>query len=210
MDPIKIPQNVYVEDRIIGPVTLRQIIICLIGGGFSYALFASLQKMYGGVSLPLAALIWTPAALAAAFAFVKVNDLSLFHLCTLFLERMNKPMTRTWSPRQGIVINVQTRAPKEEEAVPIQKHLEQKNNLEKLSTILDTAEHDETSETPQDSPSPAPTTQRPIDRDRIKAEPLMADQSIDQIQGEHNEQPPITTIHPSVSLFRDITPPPVR
>lgn len=204
MDPIKIPQNVYVEDRIIGPVTLRQIIICLLGGGFSYALWASLQKMYGNVGIPLAVLVWSPAILAAAFAFVKVNDLSLFHLCMLFLERMNKPMTRAWSPRRGIVINFQTHAPKEEAALPIQKHAEQRNGLEKLSTILDTGETFEHAEV-------SSTEQRPIDRSKIKAEPLTEEPSIDQIQGDRDQEKSIpTVIHPSVSLFRDITPPPVR
>ncbi|OGJ56809.1 hypothetical protein A2635_04440 [Candidatus Peribacteria bacterium RIFCSPHIGHO2_01_FULL_51_9] len=202
MDPIKIPQNVYVEDRIIGPVTLRQIIICLIGGGFSYALFASLQKMYGSVGLPLAALVWTPGILAAAFAFVKVNDLSLFHLCTLFLERMSKPMTRAWSPRRGIVINFQIHAPKEAEGPTVEKHAEHKNGLEKLSTILDAGD---TTEHEEDGLSRKPIEQKPIDRSKIKAEPLTEEHSIDQIQREEESSP--ATIHPSVSLFRDILPP---
>ena len=38
IEPVKIPQNVYIEDRIVGPLTLRQTLIMAIGGGFSYAL----------------------------------------------------------------------------------------------------------------------------------------------------------------------------
>ena len=206
MDPIKIPQNVYVEDRIIGPVTLRQIIICMLGGGFSYALFASLQKMYGSVGLPLAVLVWTPAALAAAFAFIKINDLSLFHMCTLFLERMNKPMKRAWSPRRGIVINIQTQTPKEAEETHIERHAEQRSGLEKLSTILDTGDVSEhAGEDVHEESPPKGTEQRPIDRNKIKAEPLTERRSIDQIQVEEESAP--ASIHPSISLFRDITPP---
>ena len=63
--PTKIPQNVYVEDRIVGPLTLKQIIVVCIGGGFSYALWASISKAYGYVGIPLTILAWTENMWAA-------------------------------------------------------------------------------------------------------------------------------------------------
>ena len=60
IEPVKIPQNVYVEDRIIGPITLRHLIICGLGGGISYALYSTAAKA-GVMSMPLAVVLWSPA-----------------------------------------------------------------------------------------------------------------------------------------------------
>ena len=120
MEAVKIPQNVYVEDRIIGPVTLKQLMIIGVGAAFSYVLYASVTKT-GAVSMPVTLMLWSPAFIAAAFAFLKINDLSLFNIILLWIEHMNKPMTRSWSPHPGISINIVTRAPKEEKPAGPQK-----------------------------------------------------------------------------------------
>lgn len=115
MDYVKIPQNVRVEDKLIGPLSLKQIIMIAIGGGFSYALFALTQKTYGYVSPGLQPLIWGPAVVTAAFALIKINDISLFRYCLLIGEMLSKPRKRVWQPRQGISINIQTRPSKKKE-----------------------------------------------------------------------------------------------
>lgn len=107
IEPVKIPQNVYVEDRIIGPVTLRQLIITGIGAGISYVLFATVTKA-GVTDITIRVLTWIPAVIAAAFAFLKINDLSLFNIILLIIEGMNKPNVRYWSPHSGLSINVIT------------------------------------------------------------------------------------------------------
>lgn len=111
IEPVKIPQNVHVEDRIVGPLTLRQTIIIVLGGGFSYALYASLSKTAGPLSLVTTVLVWIPCAVAVLFAIVKVNDLSLLRICLLMIERFHKPSVRTWAPRRGLSINIRTRNP---------------------------------------------------------------------------------------------------
>jgi hypothetical protein len=139
IDPIKIPQNVYIEDRIVGPLTLKQVLICAVGGGFSYALFASISKTYGGIGIPLQILVWLPAALSAVFAFIRINDLSMMRLCLLFLERMNKPAVRTWTPRRGIIINVRTfhTVPESKES-KMSLYVDKKTEkIDELSTVLD-------------------------------------------------------------------------
>ena len=108
IEPVKIPQNVYVEDRIIGPVSLRQLIITGIGAGISYIIFSAATKA-GVVSIPIKVMCWIPALIAAMFAFLKVNDLSLLHMILLAIEGMNKPHIRYWSPSAGISINLITR-----------------------------------------------------------------------------------------------------
>jgi hypothetical protein len=137
IQPVKIPQNVYIEDRIVGPLTLRQIIIVAIGGGFSYLLWSSLAKAYGSVSLPLTVMVWLPGVVSAAFAFVKVNDLSMAKLCLLLFERMNKPPRRTWAPRRGITINIRTIPPSHTKATVASQPEPSDHRLEELSGILD-------------------------------------------------------------------------
>ena len=104
LEPVKIPQNVYIEDRIIGPVTLRQLIICGIGAGISYTIFSMASKA-GAVGIPMTIVLWLPAAVAAAFAFVKVNDLTLFNIILLMIEHANKPNIRYWNAHPGISVN---------------------------------------------------------------------------------------------------------
>ncbi len=108
IEPVKIPQNVYVEDTIIGPVTFKQLIIVGIGAGISYVIFA-LVTQAGYIDKTIQALCWIPALIAAAFAFVKINDLSLFNIILIGIESINKPNTRYFSPHAGISINLITR-----------------------------------------------------------------------------------------------------
>lgn len=108
IEAVKIPQNVYVEDRIIGPVTLRQLIITGIGGGIGYTFYA-LAAQAGLTSIPVIVICWSPTVVAAMFAFFKINDLTLFNIILLTIESVNKPRERFWSPHPGLTINLITR-----------------------------------------------------------------------------------------------------
>ena len=110
IEAVKIPQNVYVEDRIVGPITLRQLIILGAGAGISFALYSTATKA-GPVGVPLTIALWMPSVIAAAFAFLKINDLSLLTIILLSIEHMNKPNRRTWCPSGGISINFITSTP---------------------------------------------------------------------------------------------------
>jgi hypothetical protein len=137
IDPVKIPQNVYIEDRVVGPLSLRQIIIMALGGGLSYMLYASWDKANGSVSIPVAVVLWMPAVIAAAFALVKINDLSLMRICFLLLEKANKPKIRTWTPRTGISINIRTAPKKEEPKKEEAKKQDTHSEIRSLSSMVD-------------------------------------------------------------------------
>lgn len=195
IQPIKIPQNVYIEDHIVGPLTLKQMLIVGIGAGFSYALYGMLTKAYGALPLPMTIIVWIPAAIAGMFAFVRINDISLFRLLLLTIEKINKPSTRVWSPRRGITINIRTFVAPED----TKQRTEAKQETEvehaqfsELSAILDqkTEEVEQVEEAEEEehvssmsSPSPesfAPS--RPVNPSRISVSA------------------------PLTSLFRDISP----
>ena len=125
MDYVKIPQNIRIEDKLIGPLSLRQIIMIAIGGGVSYALFAMLSKTYGQVPPVAHAFIWLPLIFCAAFALVKINDISLMRYSLLTFELMVKPRRRVFQPRRGLSIVSKITAPK-----PGKKSKEE--NMEKI------------------------------------------------------------------------------
>ena len=144
IDPVKIPQNVYIEDRIVGPLTLRQIITMAIGGGISYSMYASLAKAYGSVDLITTIIVWTPAVIAAAFAIIKINDLTLSRILLLVIERMLKSPVRTWTPREGISINIKVLASQTTEkakrtSAQLQADTVAHSKIQELSSVVDTA-----------------------------------------------------------------------
>lgn len=108
IEAVKIPQNVYVEDRIIGPITLKQLAITGAGAAISYVIYSIVTKA-GYKDIVSQVLCWVPAVIGAAFAFFKINDLSLFSIILLTIEKINKPSERYWSPSPGLSINLITR-----------------------------------------------------------------------------------------------------
>ncbi len=212
IEPVKIPQNVYIEDRIVGPLTLRQIIISMLGIGFSYAIWASIAKVQGTVPLPLTIIVWIPGALAVIFSFVKINDLSLAHLLLLLLERMNKPQTRVYGPRRGLAVNSRSfNVPTANSKKVTAQKPQAEGEIGKLSAFLDQegirpASHADQPQEPdalpleegahveptQGSSIPA----RPVQKDRVKVSPLLQ-ADISDLEGQDGKK-----------LFHDIFHPP--
>jgi len=136
LEPVKVPQNVQIEDRLIGPITLKQIIICLVGGGLSFVTW-NIMKQMGMITTFYLVLAWIPFAIAAAFAFIKVQNLTLLRILFLLIERTEKSMIRTWQPRTGIRINVRTYfQTQKNKAEQSSEHVEH-DKLKKLSSLLD-------------------------------------------------------------------------
>lgn len=153
IEAVKIPQNVYVEDRIIGPITLKHLLIVGIGAGISYAIFASAQKA-GVTNVLVLGACWTPALIAAAFAFFKVNDLSLFNIILLSIEGFNKPSQRYWSPYPGISINLITTQHAKEIVEASAKAESNANKLADITRQLEKRQEALNKLTAHDNPSP--------------------------------------------------------
>ncbi len=138
----KIPQNVGLEDRIVGPLTLRQLIILASGFGISYVLFAILSKLYE-LNIFEYIIILIPALFAAAFALIKINDIRLTKFLLLFMEFALKPKKRLWDHRgiAGIVApdleGVKKEKKEQETAEEEAKKTRKATNLRELSQVLD-------------------------------------------------------------------------
>ncbi len=159
IEPVKIPQNVYVEDRIIGPITLRQIMITMVSAGISYAIWAAM-KASGPVDAVQTTMAWIPTVIGVLFAFVKINGISLFRILLLVIERIDKPGKRVWSPRTGIYINIVTKPAKDEPKQTQQAPKPEKDeHIKELSEVLDLGPEEE-----------EPVIPKPVQPKRIQAD----------------------------------------
>lgn len=90
----KVPQDVQREDRIVGPLTLKQLIICGAGGIVAYAIYIALAKTYIWITwLPPVAIV---TVITLAFAFVRPLDLSFAKWIVLWIEFSLVPRNRIW------------------------------------------------------------------------------------------------------------------
>lgn len=137
----KIPQNVQREDRIVGPLTLKQLIICMVGGGITYAVYITLAKEYFmEIWLPPVIII---AILTMAVAFAKINDIPFPKWILLQIEFIFKPRKRIWTQGAGDVFisAYRIKKPTEEDKKREKKKEEIKptiDQINELTKILDT------------------------------------------------------------------------
>lgn len=211
IEPVKIPQNVYVEDRIVGPVTLRQLIILLGTGGFSYAIWTGIKNQMGAASVTITILCWIPFAIGVIFAFVRIQGISLTRFLLLMGEKMEKPAIRQWSPRRGIAINFQYSSLKEEKKTHVvtQPHREK---LEELSAMLDRGPIAAAVQREQETATAASdetASPRPVDQRRIRAKTPDDSPVIDDIVTPAQQSADAGNV-PSAThaTLQDVLPPP--
>jgi len=90
----KVPQNIDMEDRIIGPLTLTQFFYLLFGGVIIYILFGKLVLTgYNFLFWILAIPIGT---FSFAMAFVKIQDRPFPSFFFAFLKYLTTPRARVW------------------------------------------------------------------------------------------------------------------
>lgn len=136
MMQFKVPQDVLRPDKIVGFLTLRQLIIVAIGGGISYSLYIILSKQYlVEIWLPPVAFV---SLITLAFAFVKFHDILFEKLILIFIEYKFRPRSRTWQKMQGDTVLSVLSAPirKSETTVQIAQPLSERERRKKLEEIM--------------------------------------------------------------------------
>jgi hypothetical protein len=97
----KVPQDVQREDQILWFLTLRQVVILILGFGISYTLSNSLSKQYELHQVEII-LCWIPAAISATIAFLKIHGISLFKFALLLIEQTAfRQSRRRWMKHAG-------------------------------------------------------------------------------------------------------------
>ena len=142
----KVPQNVQREDKIVVPLTLKQLIICGIGGGIAYAIYVGLGKEFSWITwLAPVAIV---SMITILFAFIRPLDLSFTRFLLTYLEFILLPQKRFWIQASAEVqynpyetAKIKTKEQEKAEIVE-EKLLDRAKKLQELSKILDTHEKD--------------------------------------------------------------------
>ena len=134
----KVPQDVLREDKIVGFLTLRQLIICTLGGSITYALYTSLAKQYF-VEVWLLPVLFS-ALVTMAFAFIRFHDIPFEKIVLLFIEYNFKPRKRFWQKMQGDVV-LSVLAPVQKTSLVSKAKTEdetsRRKRLEEVSRVVD-------------------------------------------------------------------------
>jgi hypothetical protein len=130
----KVPQNIDMADRIVGPLTLIQFLYLLVGGIVIYFLFTTIAPVNSLLFLALAG----PLGLFTfALAFLKIQDQPFPKFVVAFFVFLFRPKARVWfkeglSPQ--LVITPETEMKKD----TIERKTIKKSQLDQLVQTLDT------------------------------------------------------------------------
>lgn len=131
----KVPQDVQREDTIVGPITLKQLIILAVGGGLAYAIYIQLSAIYF-------AQIWLPpvliiSAITLAIAFLKVHDLPFYEFLMNLIEYNLLGRKRIWIQGSGKPFIPPYEKEKKEEKSKKEIKKKEPKNISELSAVLD-------------------------------------------------------------------------
>lgn len=137
----KVPQDVLRPDKIVGFLTLRQLIIAAIGGGICYSLYIILSKQYF-VEIWLPPVIFI-ALLTLAFAFVTFHDIVFEKLIFIFIQYKFLPRNRTWQKNRGdaflsVLSQVPGRTQQKQTAQQTMTEEDRRKKLEEITKVVDT------------------------------------------------------------------------
>jgi hypothetical protein len=107
----KVPQNIDMQDRIIGPLTMVQFVYAVIGGGICYSIFMGIPKPFSYV------LIAPIAIFVICLDFVKINERPFLNFFLSAIQYTTAPKQRVWHQGAGSDLSVEIYHP-EKQASP--------------------------------------------------------------------------------------------
>ena len=146
----KVPQNIDMEDRIVGPLTMVQFVTVMVGGMLvyvSYLLFTPTTFWFAAIPLALVTI---------AFAFLRVNDQPFPKFAAASLLFLVRPKSRIWQKSNNDEALKIVHKPNTQTARLGAESTVQRSQLDELSTILDTAG------SPPIAPTPPPSIPAPV------------------------------------------------
>lgn len=130
-----VPQFIDVEDKILGPISVRQFIIVLSGMGLLVGMYQLLYRLANQLILFLITAFGIFLTVIL-LAFVKVNGRP-FHLFILnVLQSLKNPGLRIWNNQQAEMLQYR-KEPPPPPPIPSKQPLT-KTNLAKLALLVDT------------------------------------------------------------------------
>lgn len=129
-----VPKFIDAEDKIIGPITVRQFLIMIVAGIFVAISYAVLRFAYFIGATVLIALA------AGVLAFLKINGRPFHFFLINFIERTKKPSIRVWNKElSDAELRHYIKVKKEEEvAPPAPRRRFSSSQLSQLALVVDT------------------------------------------------------------------------
>jgi len=126
----KVPQNIDMPDRIVGPLTMAQFIYAVIGGGIAYAIYSKVPAPFGTVlALPI-------ALFTAACTFVKIQEQPFLKFLMHFLAFASTPQRRVWKQASDASVKVEI-IHKVKETNPLLQNQPSKSDISDLAGKID-------------------------------------------------------------------------
>lgn len=129
----KVPQNIDMPDRILGPLTMLQFVYAVVGGGATYVSYMSLPSPLGAI------VAFLVAAFTIAMIFFKINERPFSHFLLSLMRFVSTPKQRIWHKGNATDINVEIYHAQNKNVGPVvaEKHLSHED-ITKLSKGFDT------------------------------------------------------------------------
>jgi len=131
MQQFTVPQFIDVEDKIFGPITVRQFVIIFIGGAFMYLFFKIFSLLWFA--------IWGffDFVTVILFAFYKPNGRPFHYFVLNFVQTLKRPGLRVW---KNLPIPIKHFRQETQRAEPKRRSKRNFSNsrLAELSLIVDT------------------------------------------------------------------------
>ncbi|MDP3985919.1 MAG: PrgI family protein [Candidatus Veblenbacteria bacterium] len=135
MEQFVVPQFIDVEDKIIGPLTVRQFIIMMVGG---FVIFLEFRLADFGLFIFEGILT---LFLVALLAFFKVNGMPFHFFLLNFLSTLRRPKVRVWQKtilQSELADYLHQPVPTHQAQPIITKPLLHKSRLAELALVVDT------------------------------------------------------------------------
>ena len=131
----KVPQNIDIEDRILGSLIMVQFIYAVIGGGVCYVI-------YSVVPAPYSYFLISPIALFVfCLIFVKINERPFIIFLVSILEFNMTPKQRIWRHGDDPDIGVEVYKEKVQENTVIQSKKITREQIIDIARRLDNGEN---------------------------------------------------------------------
>lgn len=129
----QVPQNIAIEDKIVGPLTAIQFGIVVIGGGAAFLIStsASLPSPINQIAGGLLALF------TAALAIGKFNDQPLYRFIRHIIFFLSRPRVRIWHKTGADIQLIRPTTHQDDHKKPTQTKRVSKQDIAGLAVLLD-------------------------------------------------------------------------
>lgn len=179
----KVPQNIDLEDKIVGPFTMKQFVYLLFGGGVIYAWWSFLSKNYKDFTPEFLIIALPVGLLSFSLAIVKINDRPFeIFLANVFRFLLN-PKQINWA--EGFKEEAVIMLDKEEDKSKTDSQEKSSASLDELAKALDKDSStlvQQAKVTPAAQPQAQPAQAKPVDNIQLEVNDVASAQENQKVQ----------------------------